>query len=140
MKYAWIENDKIRDIAAGNPADIYHPSIAAMYTAEVPDEAQNGDGWVGGVLVKPEPPEPTLPVPPKVSPVEFKLLFTAQERMAIKASTDPVVQDFFELINDPRLTEVNLALKTTHDVLDYLISIDLIEESRKAEILTGVIQ
>ena len=91
MKLAWIENDRIRDIAPGNPADLYHPDIAAFYDTEVPDDAQNGDGWVDGQLVKPEPPAPApapepTPVYPKVSPVEFKLLFTSQERVAIKAA------------------------------------------------------
>jgi hypothetical protein len=59
---AWIENEKIRDIAQGDPLEIYHPDIANLYTVEVPDDAVNGDGWVNGKLVKPEPlPEPPLP-------------------------------------------------------------------------------
>ena len=72
-----------------------------------------------------------------VSPVEFKLLFTAQERVAIKSSTNPIVQDFFEIVNDPRLTMVNLSLKSTQDAVGYLAWNDLIEEERIAEILSG---
>ena len=59
MKYAWIENDKIRDVAHSNPAEIYHPDVAAFYTTQVPDNAANGDGWVNGALVKPVVVEPT---------------------------------------------------------------------------------
>jgi len=66
MKFAWIENGKVRDIAPGNPAEFYHPDIAVFYDTEVPDEAENGDGWVDGVLVKPQPvviEEPTEETP-----------------------------------------------------------------------------
>lgn len=55
MKFAWIEDNRIRDIAPGNPAEFYHPDVAVFYDTEVPDEAENGDGWVDGVLVKREP-------------------------------------------------------------------------------------
>lgn len=143
MKNAWIENNIIRDIANGNPDELFHPDIAKLYDTEVPDDAANGDGWIDGQLVKPVipdpvPVEPPAPVPPKVSPVEFKLLFTSVERVAIKASTDAIVQDFFSIVEDPRLTHVDLALKSTQDALSYLEALSLIAEGRKDEILTGV--
>ena len=64
MKYAWIENDKIRDICqGGDPEKHYHPDIAKLYDTQVPDDAENGDGWVNGKIVKPVVPEPqTQPV------------------------------------------------------------------------------
>jgi hypothetical protein len=55
MKYAWIENNQIRDIAPGIPTDFYHPDVAVFYSTEVPDNAEKDDGWVDGQLVKPEP-------------------------------------------------------------------------------------
>lgn len=62
---AWIENGKIRDACrSGNPAECYHPDIAKLYTIEVPDNADNGDEWVNGKLVKPAAPPPA-PVPAK---------------------------------------------------------------------------
>jgi len=83
MKKAWIENNQIRDIAIGDPAGLYHPDVAAFYDTDVPDEAQNGDGWVDGQLVPRPIPEPSTPEPvepvvvyPTVSAIEFKLLFT----------------------------------------------------------------
>jgi hypothetical protein len=145
MRFAWIENDQIRDIApAGDPSEFYHPDIAKLYDTEVPDEAQNGDGWVDGVLVPRPAPEPVAPTPaapvyPTVGVIAFKLLFTAQERIAVKTSTDPVVQDFWQLVEDPRTTEVNLALKSVQDAIRYLESQSLIGEGRADEVLTGVV-
>lgn len=148
MKYAWIENMVIRDTCPGNPMNCYHPDVAVNYNTEVPDEATNGDGWVDGQLVpKPIPPEPgpvepLPPVPPKVSPVEFYLLFNSTERVALKAArpNDPVLDDFFDILEDPRLTIVDLALQSTSDALDYMIAGGFITAERKAEILTGEFQ
>lgn len=65
MKYAWIEDNRIRDICqGGNPNSCYHPDVAVFYDTEVPDDAVNGDGWVDGVLVKPVAPEPPVIEPP----------------------------------------------------------------------------
>ena len=146
MKYAWIDNAQVRDIAPGNPEEIYHPDIAKLYDTEVPDDAENGEGWVNGKLVKrpaptpPPAPEPVAVVPPKVSPIEYKLLFTSAERIAIAQAkiTDAVLQDLYSILDDPRLTQVDLALKSTQDALDYLVFKTLIAPGRKAEILTGV--
>jgi len=55
MRKAWIENERIRDIAHSEPTDIYHSDVAVFYDTEVPDDAVNGDGWIDGVLVKPVP-------------------------------------------------------------------------------------
>lgn len=65
MRKAWVENERIRDIAPGNPTDWYHPDVAVFYDTEVPDEAENGDWWANGKLIKPEPYVP--PVVPKPS-------------------------------------------------------------------------
>ena len=73
----------------------------------------------------------------EVSPVEFKLLFSSAERIAINSSTDAVVKDFLSIINDPRLSVVNLGLKSTVDALTYMASIGLIAEDRIPEILRG---
>jgi hypothetical protein len=71
MKWAWIQDDRIRDIAPGSPTDWYHPDVAVFYDTEVPDDAVNGDGWVDGVLVKPEPyVPPVIEVPAEETPTE----------------------------------------------------------------------
>lgn len=75
----------------------------------------------------------------KVSPVEFKLLFTPQERIAIKAvrSTDPIIDDFYDIAEDPRLTHVDLSLQTTKMAIGYMVSLDLITQERADNILSG---
>lgn len=145
MKKAWIENSTIRDIAHGDPTAIYHPDIAALYDTAVPDEAQNGDSYVAGVwTAKPAPevvaPEPVAAVPPKVTVIEYKMLFTSAERIAAKASADPVIVDLRELMDDPRTAHVDLSLQSISDALDYMTAIGLIAAGRKAEILTGVVR
>lgn len=144
MKKAWIENERIRDVAPGNPEELYHPDVAKLYNTDVPDDAVNGDGWDGVTLTKPVipdpvPVEPPAPVPPKVSPVEFKLLFTAVERVAIKAAraTNPVIDDFLDIIDDPRLTYVDLGLVSTQEAVGYLAMEGLIAEARIQAILSG---
>lgn len=66
MKHAWIENEVIHDICpTDDPYNCYTSEVAALYNTLVPDDAQNGDGWVDGQLVpKPVPPPPPPPVPP----------------------------------------------------------------------------
>lgn len=79
------------------------------------------------------------PAAPKVSPVEFKMLFTSVERVAIRTArtTDPTVDDFFDLVEDPRLTYVDLALPSVQGALHYLAAAQLIADARIPEILSG---
>lgn len=93
----------------------------------------------------PEPVEvtPTVETLERISPVEFKLRFTPQERVAIRAArqTDAMVDDFFDIIDDPRLTYVDLTLTSTIEAVNYLASVNLIAADRVDEILdTEVIQ
>ena len=78
----------------------------------------------------------------KISPIEFKLLFTVQERIAIKTArqTDAVIDDFYSIVEDPRLTFVDLGLASTQQAVGYLATQNLIEASRVDEILAGEFQ
>ncbi|MDD2267012.1 hypothetical protein [Sulfuricurvum sp.] len=140
MKKAWIENGKIRDIANGDPVDLFHPDIAINYNTDVPDSAVVGAELIDGVWVNPviDAVIDTVVVNkvPLLSPIEFKMLFSSEERIAIKTSTDAVVQDFFELINDLRLTYVDRNLQSVKDALAYLEHINLIASGRAMEILS----
>lgn len=147
--FAWVENGKIRDLCEGNPYDIFHIDVATLYSSLVPEGAQRGDGWDGSVISRPSPvvegtQEIFVAKAPdiKVSPVEFKLLFTSTERLAIKAlkANDPVIEDAFDILEDPRLTEVNLGLQSNLNYLLYLASKGVLEEERVAEILTGALK
>jgi hypothetical protein len=77
-----------------------------------------------------------------LSPVQFKLCFTPQERIAIKKAveTDEMLADFWEILNDPKLTKVDLSIQSTKDAVKYLGSLGLIETSRVDEILSGNIK
>jgi hypothetical protein len=48
MKKAWIENNVVRDVCEGNPAELYHPDIAVHYSTDVPDDIKNGASLVNG--------------------------------------------------------------------------------------------
>jgi hypothetical protein len=78
----------------------------------------------------------------QVSPVEFMLLFKSPERIAIKAArpTDPVIDDFMDIVEDPRLTFVDLGLQSTKDALDYFVFKTILTPERKDEILAGQVQ
>lgn len=54
MKYAWIENDVVRDICLGHPDQHYTPQVAAFYNTQIPDDIQMGATLVGGSWKNPE--------------------------------------------------------------------------------------
>ena len=149
MKYAWIENNKIRDIVGVDPFTIFHADVAKNYSTEVEDNVENNAELVDGVWVNPVTPEPdtdyVLPEPekvyPKVSPLEFKLLFTVQERIAIKEAkaTDEILQDGFEILEDPRLTVVDLGLESNQGFIDYMATLGLFTTERADKIKSGII-
>ena len=141
--YARIIENVAVDVSA-NPQECFHPDIAAQFE-EVPANVQQG--WVrdenGGWSAPAPTPSPEPGAESKrVSPVEFKLLFTSAERIAIKTAreNDSVIDDFFDIVDDPRLTYVDLGLQSTKDALAYLASQNLITESRRDEILAGQAQ
>lgn len=75
----------------------------------------------------------------EISPVEFKLLFTPQERIALRAAkaTDIVLQDFFDIAEDLRLTKIELTLSSTIAALDYMVSKGFLTAERAAKIKLG---
>lgn len=148
--YARIKSNVAVDVST-DPASQFHPSIAAEFEA-VPDEVQRG--WrrdIEGSWTAPAEAAPTEPAPdrPRVGPVEFKLLFTSQERLTLKElrNTDAALADFFEIIEDPRLQYVDLSLGSTAAGVDHclslLINAEIIAESetdtRREQILSGTL-
>ena len=121
-----------------DPESHFHPDIASEFQP-VPDDVRAGWRLIDDTWTAPELTEAAVPVAEakKVSPIEFKLLFTAPERVAIKASTDAIAQDFFSLIEDPRLTQVDLGLQSVKDAIGYLAQQELIEPARVGQILSG---
>lgn len=143
MVYGWIENSKVRDVCK-DPSNMLHPEVAKFYATELDDSVGIGYELVEGEWVNPfvsESVELARPekVYPKVTPVEFKMLFTSQERMAIKAArvTNEIIDDGYSILEDTRLTTVDLGLKSIHDLICYLVSLDLLTTERVEEILSG---
>lgn len=142
MKHAWIENNRIRDIAPGNPAELYHPDIAKLYDTDVPDDAVNGDGWDGVTLTKPvipdpvpvEPPAPSIPL---IGPIAFQMLFKVDELVAIDAAkeTNAAIRIFWKLLDDPRTDYVDRNLEPIQAMLQSLEASGLIGPGRAQEIL-----
>lgn len=136
--FARIINNVAVDVSF-DPANSFHPDIAREFV-QVPDNVKQGWVRIDGVWPAPAPtpqPEPT-PTYPKVSPVQFKMLFTSPERVAIKAAreTDPVVDDLWELVEDPRMEYVDFGLKSVRDSIEYLATAGLIAPERVSEIIS----
>jgi len=127
MKYAWIENDKIRDVAWTTPSDIYHPDVAALYTIEVPDDAVNGDGWIDGQLVKPEPPTPSEPAPRQWTADNFRTGMTLAEKTKWDNDT----------MNEIKTVKAELPkeLAGATELLDFLVSVNAISQATADKIL-----
>jgi hypothetical protein len=126
MKYAWIENDKIRDVAHDEPSKIYHPDVAKFYDTQVPDDAVNGDGWVNGALVKPVVVEPT-PAARQWTADNFRTGMTLVEKTKWDNNSAP------EIITVKAELPKELAGAT--ELLDFLVSTSVISAETKAKIL-----
>ena len=131
MKYAWIENEQIHDICqGGNPADCYTPNVAAYYNTLVPDEAQNGDGWVDGQLVpKPvsPPPPPPEPAPRKWTAENFRNGMTLAEKVKWDNDSAPEIKTV--------KAELPKELAGATELLDFLVATNIISQASATKIL-----
>jgi len=126
MKYAWIENDKVRDVAHDEPSKIYHPDVAALYTTQVPDDAVNGDGWVNGVLVKPVVVEPT-PAPREWTADTFRAGMTLAEKTKWDNDSAPEIKTV--------KAELPKQLAGATELLDFLVASNVISQATATKIL-----
>lgn len=124
MKYAWIENDRIRDVAHSNPTEIYHPDVAVFYNTQVPDDAVNGDGWVNGALVKPE-----LPAPParRWTADNFRAGMTLAEKTKWDNDSAPEIKTV--------KAELPQELAGATELLDFLVASNVISQASATKIL-----
>lgn len=76
-----------------------------------------------------------------VTPVQFKTLFTVQERVSLRElrKTDPIVEEFMDIVDDPRCTAILLSAKGTEDGLKYLVTKGVLESARVDEILSATV-
>ena len=126
MKYAWIENNKIRDVAHDEPSKIYHPDVAALYTTEVPDDAANGDGWVNGALVKPVIVEPT-PAPRQWTADNFRSQMTLAEKTKWDNDSAPEIKTV--------KAELPKELAGATELVDFLVASNVISQATATKIL-----
>jgi hypothetical protein len=132
MKYAWIEGQKIRDVAPGNPNEIYHPDVAVLYDTQVPDNAVNGDGWVGGQLAKPEPALPAPPTPPVArtwTQDDVRAGLTLSEKVKWDNNSVPEILTVKSELSSPQ----ELALTT--ELLQLLVDVTAISQASMDKVL-----
>jgi len=133
--YILIDNDVVVGVTPE-----YRPG-AAQIQMQVADDLEPmphvGDIYSAGEFTA--PPAVTA-TPPKLSPIQFKLCFTSTERIAISAlkATDPVIADAYEILDDPRLTTVDLALASNQALIDYLVALSVLTPERAAQIKQGL--
>lgn len=144
--YARIVDGCAVDITTEDPKTIFHEDIAAEF-ATVPDGTGHGDRVdADGNWTKAPPAADIVPqhVAPVVTPAQFKMLMLAElpEILPLKSSDD-VVSAFFNVVDDPRLTEVDLSLASVQNGIKYcLMKIgrnDAQITQRMSEILRGVL-
>lgn len=70
---------------------------------------------------------------------DFKMLFNQAERLAINSlkSTDIVVQDFYNILDDQRTINIDLNSNYVQEYLNYLVTLGTISEARKLELLAA---
>jgi hypothetical protein len=127
MKYAWIENQRIRDVAHSNPSEIYPPDGAAYYTTQVPDDAVNGDGWVNDKLVKPKPQPAPAPAPRQWTADNFRAGMTLAEKTKWDSDAVPEIKTVKAELPKERAEAVEL--------LDFLVSVNVISQNTAGKIL-----
>jgi hypothetical protein len=126
MKYAWIENDKIRDVAHSNPEEIYHAEVAVFYDTEVPDNAENGDGWINGFLIKPEP-VVIPPAPRQWTAADLRAGMTLAEKTKWDNDSAP------EIVTVKMELPQGMAVAT--ELLDFLVGAGVISQDSANRIL-----
>ena len=53
MKYAWIEDDIVRDVCPGHPDEYYTPQVAQFYNTQIPEGIQMGAKLINGTWTNP---------------------------------------------------------------------------------------
>ena len=129
MKFAWIEDGRIRDVAHSDPNQIYHPDVAKFYDTQVPDDAANGDGWVNGQLVKPEPPPPAPPAPRTWTQENVRSGLTLAEKVKWDNDTAPEVKTVKAEMTSPK------ELAAVTELLQFLVDSGVISQASMDKIL-----
>lgn len=131
MKYAWIENDRIRDLTPTDPFNWHHPDIAKFYDTQVPDEAKNGDFWKDGKLVAyviPEPVEPE-PLPRTINSSDIRNGLTLAEKSKWDNDSTP------EIITAKLELSTPKSVSDTTEILQFLVDSGSISQTSMDKVL-----
>lgn len=142
INYARVLDNVAVDVST-DPTNSFHPTIAVEFIV-VPDEVTHGwiltDGkWHAPTeeVTEPAPISNLQPTPP-----EFLLLLTLLERASIRAasSTDVVIEDVLRMIDDPRVTFIDLTNPSVIEAIGYLTTTDpqLLTTNRASRVLAGL--
>ncbi|MDH4763049.1 hypothetical protein OMP44_09085 [Pseudomonas sp. CBMAI 2609] len=140
--YARIINNVAVDVST-DPKNSFHPILAADFV-EVPAEVSpswilTGSTWSAPVSVATETPKEVGNLKP--SPMEFLLLLTLAEQAAIRAAApnDSQVGILVSMVDDTRLTFVDLTHPTVIEAIQYLAGKPtLLTADRAARVLAGL--
>lgn len=134
MKYAYIENGKVADIAKVDPFGIFQPAYAEQFI-EAPDEVEAGWLYDGQVFTAPPPLPPAYPRFFGNAKLD---LFSPEEQIAVVTATmtDPIVK----LVYDRLIGAAYLSYEDpeTEHGLALIESRGLIVPARKAEIVQAM--
>lgn len=130
--YAYVQHDaSVYTLIQGpdgfSPSDCYRGSLPSGEWVSAPDDILPGDSYIDGEWVY--APRPAVPL----TQLQFLRRFTAQERIAIRSSTDPVIIDFLHLLDLAQ--EVLTDDPDTVAAIGYLEQQGYIDAGRGEEIL-----
>lgn len=124
--YAQIDGDGIAYAVSELSGEVIADNLIPLASMDlsVLGKRRAGSSW-GDV------PAESLPV--ALAPLAFLRRFTAPERAAIRASANPYVVDFMDLLN--KATEVLQSDPDVQGGMAYLVSLGLLTQARADEIL-----
>lgn len=130
--YAYVQPDTavyttIQGPDGFSPSECYRGPLPSGEWVVATDDILPGDTYVDGAFVK--APRPIQPI----TKLQFLRRFTAEERIAIRASTDPVIVDFMALLD--LAEDVRVDDPDTTAAVAYLTALGLLATDRDAEIL-----
>lgn len=129
--YAFVSDQSVYTTIAGpngfDPVACYRGPLPEGEWVECPDDILPGDGYANGTFTR--APRPSVPL----SRLDFLRRFTPQERIAARASNDPIIVDFMDLL--AAVSSVQLDDPDTVAAIGYLEQLGILAAGRAAEIL-----